>query len=665
MIAGDFETHLISSEHPYPKPVCLSTYNGKTEELIVGMTEMEERLSAILSKEHFIAHHAPFECGVIYDWFPALRDLLFKALNEGRIHCTKIQEQILDNKVKEPGNRYSLADLVKKYYHKDISAEKSDPKAWRLRYSELETTPLAEWPIEASRYAIDDSIWTFKIHNLQGLTDVESVRAAVYLNLMGTRGIQVDVSRAKQLRDEIYNHLESKYQRLITVGLCSRTDKSRPKKEMKKFREYILLKLKDKALYTPKKIIRTDFEALGIYHTLTQDEVFKDFIDINEYDKVITAYVSNLLNPLVRSEYEATKTTGRTSSHKSKLYPSLNIQQMPRKVENVTWDVRNCFIPKKGYKICTIDYAGLELCSTAHQLYKLYGHSNMRNVINEGKDLHSNLGSYFAKVSYEEFFARKKEHPYSYYRQLAKPINLGFPGGLGYETMRTLLLKNDIKPEFKEIYRSKNETEIKWGYIKYNKILPNLRISRVSKTEYALVQDELVGLKNKFLELYPELGQFLSAGHERFLTREFKFAKNEYGEWEQEPMYKYDIYGFTRDYCTYTAFCNGYLMQTPSAIGAKRACCSIISKYLDHPEVRPLAFIHDELLFEIKDNENMIQHSKDLANMMIDSMQTVLDTVRITTETNLMDYWSKSDGFYTETISKEPVKPRNLYVVRK
>jgi hypothetical protein len=124
-------------------------------------------------------------------------------------------------------------------------------------------------------------------------------------------------------------------------------------------------------------------------------------------------------------------------------------------------------------------------------------------------------------------------------------------------------------------------------------------------------------------------------------------VKNEYGEWEKEPMYSYDIYGFKRDFCTYTAFCNGFLMQTPGARGATKAASKVIQTFHNSPDIKPLAFIHDEILFECKeDRKDLIEEA---AHIMIDEMQSVLTSVRITVEASMSDYWQKADGFYTKS----------------
>lgn len=668
-VAIDYETHPISKDAPFPKPVCLSYHDGKNTGLITGMDQMGEFLATLLKgvvwgTKHLIAHNIVFEAGVTYYHFPELRPLLFDALKKKRVFCTKISEEIINVTRKSPIQKFALSDLVKNYFNEDITSTKTDPDAWRLRYNELEHFPVSEWPIEAIKYAQDDSIWAYRLHKEQQKSSPkasESVRAAILLNLMGIFGIRVDVQRAQDLEDEIYRMLTPKYQQLISLGLCEAVKgKIRPKKKVGKLRE-LIEKTVTSPVYSAKNCVKTDGESLAAYYLQTGNEVFKLFGDLATYDKVLTSYLNNLKVPLIRSNYETVKSTGRTSSFGSKLYPAVNIQQIPRTVPGVQWDVRNCFIPREGFKIVSIDYSGLELASTANQLGLVFGKSKMLDTINGGDspvDMHSKLA---CKIMYikqkqiitlEEFIKRKKEPELAQFRQLSKPINLGFPGGLGYDTMRHLLALEGIKTKFVVIFSSANEKEVRNYWYKLKSDDENVRVARIGPKKWALVYDELVGFKKALFSLYPELEWFLKERHKQYMTGETKYVKNDWGEWETEEMYNYDIYGFKREWCTYTAFCNGFLMQTPSAIGAKRMASDIIEKYLPDPDMNPLAFIHDEMLFEVREGRYDIV--EDVAEMMIDGMQSVLTKVRISVEAEVMDYWKKSGGFWSKTYWKDP-----------
>lgn len=653
IIAWDYETHLISKEYPYPRPVCVSSYNGWNKKLAVS-NEMKEHISFILDHTS-VAHNAMFELGVTYTWFPELRPKIQKALAEGRIICTHVLQSILNSRIANAPKGLSLAALVLHYFQIDLSEDKKAPDAWRLRYSELDGVPLSDWPEEAKEYAIMDSVYALQLYNVlkeHKIPYQRAMEASFYLNMMGKTGIQIDQSRVRQLEDEIYAILEPKYKYLIDQGFCTPTCFKRPKKSLKKLQEFVKETIKEPRV-SAKGNIQTDLEALLEYQLEAPSEVFQSFLDINEYDKVLTAFISRLKGAdKIMTDYSTTKSTGRTSSSSSRLYPSVNIQQMPRKVPNVTWDVRNCFVPRAGYQMVSIDYSGLELASAATQLFKIFNSSEMLNMLNSGDvpvDLHSMLAAKImslrsdTKVDYATFVAHKKEEPYSSMRQLCKAINLGFPGGIGYDVMRKQLLQGGNKTKYGTLATSKDKQyllNLCWG-MKITE--PNLRVKQISSSEYALVYDELVGLKKDMFRVYPDLERFLKEYHTHATTGEVKYVKNDFGEWEEEPMYKYKCKDFERDWCSYTAYCNGYLMQTPSAIGATQTAINLGRKYLGHPDMNLLAFIHDEFLFEVREQRTQ-EIVQDVAEMMIDGMQSVLKDVRIAVEASVMPYWTKEGG---------------------
>ncbi len=655
MIAIDFETYLISDGAIFPKPVCLSTYNG-TEAFLFNREEGREFLREHLNKTLLIAHNAVFECGVIITHYPELAELVFDALDNDLIYCTKINESLWNIQREKALHGLALAGLVLHYFNEDISAGKG-PDAWRLRYSELDDVPIKDWPIEASQYAIDDSIWAYKVASCQKpISQGLALKSAVYLNLMGSEGFNIEQSRVELLEKEIWEFLTPRYDFLVQEGFCDYIPKQKqPRKQMKKLKEYIQ-SLDVDLIYTVKGGMSTSSEALSSYQTQKPDDILKAFSELSKYETILTNYIKKLRGAeKIYSQYSTTLNTGRTSSSCSKLFSSVNIQNQPREVENVTYGIRECYIPREGFKICSIDYSGLELCSAAHQLYKTLGYSYMREALNEGDkptDMHSKLAAKIKKISYEEFISHKSEPEYKDARQKAKPINLGFPGGIGYDTMRHLLWKDGIETRFEIWETAKRKNDL--YYYLTNLAAPDMRIKRMQKHEYALVTDELVLLKRYMFDLYPDLEQFLKETHKKFLTGKTKFKKNDFGEWEEEPMYMYDTHGFKRDWCTYTALCNGFLMQTPSAVGATKAMNKLIRTFHKCPDLIPQAFIHDECVFEV--NPNRTDLIDEAADIMISEMQSVLTSVRISTEASMSHWWQKADGFWTKQYFKNALK---------
>ena len=651
-IGMDYETFLIGNGAVFPKPVCLSWYDGK-ETGLLNRQETEQYLHEILTKKEnlIIAHNAVFECGVTVTHYPDLTDLVFDALDEGLFYCTKINESLWNIQREKSIHDLTLAGLVKHYFNEDISETKTDPMAWRLRYSELDGIPIKDWPEEARKYAIDDSIWAYKVYLSQNpIKNDLALKSAVYLNLMGAQGFRINKERVEKLEHEIWQHLTPAYDHLVQEGFCDYILKQKqPRKQSKKLKEYVE-SLGVELQYTDKGNTSVSGESLAGYLTQQEDPILRSFAKVAEYEKILTSYLNRLRgSEKIYSQYSTDKSSGRTSSSGSKLFDSVNIQQMPREIKNVTYDVRNCFEPRPGFKVFSIDYAALELRAVAHQLYTLLGYSNLRTILNSGDkpvDPHSILAARIKGIEYYEGF--KKD--YKEDRDKSKEVSVGLPGGMGYDTIRSTMWSKGIKTRFDTLEKSRSKRDLQYYISQLG--ASDLRIKRTGKFEYALVQDEIVTIKKFVFDLYPELEEFLKVTHKKFLNGKSKWVKNDFGEWEEEELYRYQVGDFVRDNCTYTQMCNGNLMQSPSAIGAQKAMNRIIRTYWNSPDVFPQIFAHDEVIGEIR--KDCYELLEGVSNILMEEMQSVLTSVRIAVEESVSDYWQKADGFYTKTRWREP-----------
>lgn len=707
-LSFDFETYLISEEMPIPKPVCMSVYDGDKEFLAVGRDEMLKALEVMFtSNKVLVAHNMQFEGLVIYKWFPTLRPQLMSHMNEGLLYCTKLYEKLLGNTRKNRPHQLNLAALVMSYFDKDISGTKKETKGlkeklevkreelaeasaeelpilkeelkeledrysqepWRLRYAELDGVPASQWPQAAIDYAIEDSVYAYDIAKIQSTVPLDyklHVRTEILLNLMGQKGLRISMDRVKQTEQEIYDYILPRYNFLIEKGFMVYDEKKdKYRKKMKDLREHVVATFEN-VEYTTSKNVSTKTQHLEKYLLEKEDEVVNAFLEVAQFEKALTAFVNNLLGSkdgIIRTTYNGCVETGRTSSSKSFAYASVNIQQMPRELKGTTWDIRNCFVPREGFKIVSIDYTALEVSAVGNGLFEMFGYSKLQQFLNSGdepQDSHSNFAARLMSmekgrtVTYEEFVSRKKEPEFKAFRAKAKPPNLSFAGGIGIDAMEILCNQAGVKVNKSIIHKSKDERQIDKLLFNYRYKYPSLRKKRLDRETWALEVNELVLLKEEYLKLYPELAQFLQKTHLEYTMGEKMRVKNDFGEWEWEDAYAYEVGGFKRRYCNYTAFCNGTLMQSPGAIGAKTAACEIVEKYFEHPDVNPLAFIHDEIVAEVRDDENIYNHVDDLSRIMVAEMQKVLPNVRIAVEAELMDYWMKAGGYWSKAYWMDP-----------
>jgi DNA polymerase I len=106
--------------------------------------------------------------------------------------------------------------------------------------------------------------------------------------------------------------------------------------------------------------------------------------------------------------------------------------------EHALLGVRDCFVPRPGWRYYSNDYGGGELVTFSESCVLRVGFSDMGRALNEGLDVHSALGATMMGVDYATFLAMLngdhgpvKKKLAKAYRQAAKPANFGFPGGMG------------------------------------------------------------------------------------------------------------------------------------------------------------------------------------------------------------------------------------------
>jgi DNA polymerase-1 len=119
--------------------------------------------------------------------------------------------------------------------------------------------------------------------------------------------------------------------------------------------------------------------------------------------------------------------SGRTAWSKPPL------QQPPKK-----GGVRECFVPSPGYLFASVDYGTAELVALAQIHLWLGLDDSMAATLRAGQDLHLRVAAVLLGTTYDDAAARYAagDADAKDARQLAKPANFGFPGGLGVATFR-------------------------------------------------------------------------------------------------------------------------------------------------------------------------------------------------------------------------------------
>lgn len=365
------------------------------------------------------------------------------------------------------------------------------------------------------------------------------------------------------------------------------------------------------------------------------NEVLRTFRLRAMVTKMKTTEMPRLCNPdgttaeRVFPQFDLLKETGRTSSFASKLYPSINAQ-------NIHAKVRNCLSARPNMSALTVDYSGLEFITGAQTCLDIIGNSNYARIINLGWDSHSYLaaqkvyvynvadilscGMTFSQLIDKLKLADDKDAMYLEFKKLeftdfkfykknrtaAKPDGLGFFGGLGPATMVT-----------------------------FTKAQTGLEISE----EQARIARDV------WRDTFPYAYEYLQHVNKNCVDP-FNSASNDY----RGKRYMYSTpMGLHRMGCTYNACANGGALQSPAAEGATEAQYKIIREAMDPASKSilrgnyvPTAFVHDETIGDVPlDPEIMTQVSDRVVKIMCDELRKITPDVAVNADPAYMKVWSK------------------------
>lgn len=704
MLCWDLETERFGPSNLAPEPICIGVCDGK-DTLVVAACEPEfdDVLEHCLRQEQ-VNMNIAFDMSVVLAHRPHLAHLVWKSYEDRAVYDIAIREKLislatfgdleflpLPNGAKSKLD-WSQAGLEKRLLGIDRSAEKDDEDSFRTNFATLRTVPASEYPKEALDYVKADAVNALRIyHDQQRRAAAEPispfpaqhlhVRASLALYLSSCWGFPVDREMVDRLIAElggqwheealieVDGQLRPAYGNLLESGILRPSEPSRPYGNQLKKAEKILglipadwlahrVKLEAEGIrFTePKKssynekLLKARVEEVckrrEIEPKLTEkgeisfdkeaqadlagfDDALDEYIERKKIEKLVTTELPRMAGvDRVHPKYDVLKTTSRTSSYgnskkdKEPAYAAVNIQQIdPR--------VREAYIASPGKVLCSTDYSAIELVSAAEKAISLFGTSVLAQKINAGYDPHAYLGASIARMldpTYrsmasddddENYFIFKAmedtaDHGklYEHYRKMAKPTGLGFPGGLGPKRFV--------------------------GYAKSQYSIDMVKMT--GSLEQAVELASL--LKATWLETYPEMGAYFEWVKRNCVDIEWSTA--------EETRYAYSSpYGTVRRNCFYTEATNGAALQTPTAEGAKEGLW-LLAKAMNDPSTgsillgsKMLAFIHDETIVELDDNETAHDKAIEIAKLMVDGMRKVIKNVTVKAEPCLMFRWNK------------------------
>jgi hypothetical protein len=630
-IAVDCETHLIRQGCLTPKLVCVTTYNGE-DGLDTLLYDYDDGLALVekllASDDHLTGQHFFYDLGVFCAERAALMRLVFKKLDDGTIHCTKIRDMMILNakgELKFVENelgemkpaKFTLSDLVWRRLGVQMGGKKGSD-IWRLRFNELDGVPLAEWPEEARTYAMDDAGYTWLVHEDQereaapeGIPgEVGETQAAWALHLMSAWGVRTEPLAVGLFEKQVLADYAEQEKICMAAGFV-RSDGSKNTKVIKEAIVDWFQANGKKIPMTGKGNVKTDRDTLN----MVEGSELVAVAELGRIGKLKNTYLPILKAGTeypINAGYNAIIETFRTSCRQP------NMQNPPRK-----GGFRACFVPRVGWVYVFCDYSTLEMRTLAQVCLDLFGFSALAEALNDGKDPHLMVGADMLDIPYEEAVERLAagDDEVAANRQAAKPANFGFPGGMGPTAF----------------------VEYSWkGY--------GIRVT----------PEKAKHLHKTFRKMWPEMKNY------------FNYCSGLIDRNRRRAQYvEFIRSGLVRGEVKYTAVCNGFF-QHLAAMGAKAALYAVTKEcYLgEKPDgtpsplggCRPVFFLHDEIGMEVPytgdwEGQRASDAAARLSQVMIEVMQKWVPDLRILADEAMMRRWHKGASPVRENGMLIPCKP--------
>ncbi len=482
----DYETHLIVPAKHVPKPVCLaidagvvvtheSYQGGQRDQLFhcrFDAPAIIHTLRTVLARgDMLVGANIAFDLAVTCAEYPELVELVWEAFDAFRVWDVQHAEKLinlaqgkLSFEYNEDGAAskvdYSLAGIVQRRF-----GHVMDKATWRLVYGTLYGKPLREWPADAVTYPIGDLSWTRRVLEEQlkspaeWLVDVtRQTRAAWWIYLMSARGFKPNRERTLKLEHDLLEEMQKLLagdpdafdmtgkqpdirMGLVQAGLVDRNGKRETKAAGARL-SAVLTAAGKEVPHTVEGQVQLTKEACKDSGDLMLSRYSRYTELIVTLGKARALKDAVLADAPIQSKFEVVLESGRTSCSGGKAKKALagaNRMAFGFQIQNVKKEpgLRECFGPRPGYLLGSLDYGQLESCTWAQVCLDLFGFSKMAEMLNAGIDVHSKLGAMIFGHTYEWVMEnrKKKGTPEGKIagdaRQGAKPFVFGKPGGMG------------------------------------------------------------------------------------------------------------------------------------------------------------------------------------------------------------------------------------------
>ena len=472
----DCETELIQG-HRVPRLALASVSDGQRHFIV----HPDDLAAFVLAHQdlRIVFHNCAFDFWVVHKRLKAEKQQEALAawmdhLRHRRLHDTMLLDMLVrlatdsDNSPKFPPR--NLGEVALEYV--GIQLDKKNP--YRKRFAELIGV---DWSTVAPgffKYAAADAVATARVysrlrslarklmkkHGLKMepqdvftidpeaitkfgvLTESVQVAGAIALARVSRYGMATDQVRLRQTveeykakSDRLVRKLHRKYPGLFKLdseGNFKLTKTGAPSRSDSALKEFLVKDVEKvsrkrgrpvEVPRTAKGNVRT---AREVWEGIEEDAPFVKIWFEYEGTAKLCQFLGRLNKPVVRPRYSVLTRTGRTSCS------SPNTQQVPRQDE-----FREVIVPSPGHVLLTIDYKYIELVTLAAVCRCRFGVSQLGKVIEQGVDPHCHTAALLLGKTYRNFMKLKETAPADFkrWRQLAKPVNFGVPGGLSPKTL--------------------------------------------------------------------------------------------------------------------------------------------------------------------------------------------------------------------------------------
>ena len=611
IIAIDTETFLIGPYRQCPKIVCVSYSTTEKSDLLTrengGREFFEYALRGAVGDNFLlVGHNMAFDMACVMATWPDLQDLVWSAYDSDGITCTETRERLLNIATGEFAffdddedtdvvrkSSYSLSSVHARYF--GSSLEKGSD-TWRLRYGELDSVALDEWPQAARDYALLDADATLLVYQAQEArkkmisystpTEFFEARAALALQLMKSWGVTTNKTKVAALWNSTIDLMDGMVAELSASGLLSKKKPTAAPisgrvipevtQSMARTRELVV------ASY-PDTVPRTEKGQISTAKNVIEDcnhPLLTSLVEFKRLQKSASTYISKMFDDIIHPGFIG---LGACSTRTSCREP--NAQNQP-----TLKGIRECYEPRPGYVYLDADFDSQEMRMLAQTCIDLFGQSKLAAMYQQDRhyDPHLDFAASIMGISIGEAkdLLLAGDKTAKAMRQRAKVANFGFPGGMSSNTLVTYAKQ--------------------WGVI--------------------LTPQESRMLRDRWFDFFPEVKRFLEYVGE--LNGVMTLPRG----------------GVVRGGVGYTEGANGFF-QGPGAHATKAALWEVSKRCYTKPDSflygsRPVLEIHDEILLETP-IEAGHWAAIELEGVMIRAMEEWTPDVPSSASATLMMCWSK------------------------